>query len=407
MFDNLMLSEQVVKSLDLKGFITPTEIQTKCIPLIVEGKDVVGRSQTGSGKTFAFGLPAIDKIDTSIIGAEILIICPTRELALQVSEEIRKITANKEGCKLVPVYGGADMSRQILALKRGKIVVGTPGRLMDHIRRRTLRLDKIKMLVLDEADEMLNMGFKEDIDTILKSLPLERQTVMFSATFPPAIKAITKDYMKDPVYIEVGNALNPIDKIEQSYIKTKRTGKKDMLAEVFEKLKPERTLIFCNTKRMTDEINDFLNNLGVISLALHGDMRQSERRKVMNDIKSHKISTLVATDVAARGIDINDVEYVINYDLPNDVEYYIHRIGRTGRAGKSGNAITLINTREQYNKLNTFKNETKSKLTEHALSGELSFEAPSTPKPAGRGSSGFMSKPNRGKGSIFSKGIRR
>ncbi len=397
MFQNLLLSEEVVNSLIQKGYTVPTEIQSKCIPLIVQGNDVVGRSQTGSGKTFAFGLPAIDKIDTQIPGVEILIICPTRELALQVADEIRKITANKEGCKLVPVYGGADISRQITALKRGKIVVGTPGRLMDHIQRRTLKLDKLKMLVLDEADEMLNMGFKEDIDQILKSVPKSRQTVMFSATIPPAIKAITKDYMNNPVYVEVGGELNAIDKINQSFIKTKRTGKKESLLKFFEEIKPERTIVFCNTKRMADEINIFLNNKGVAALALHGDMRQSERKRVMGDIKNQKASTLVATDVAARGIDINDVEYVLNYDLPNEVEYYIHRIGRTGRAGKSGNAVSFINTGEQMSRLMLFKNSTKSKIEEHILSEKLTLENPLEQKPAGRSGKGFMSKPSREK----------
>lgn len=399
MFNNLLLSEEVIKSLNLKGFTIPTEIQSKCIPLIVEGKDVVGRSQTGSGKTFAFGLPAIDKVDVTIEGVEILIICPTRELALQVTDEIRKITSNKEGCKLVPVYGGADISKQIKALKRCKIVVGTPGRLMDHIKRKTLKLDKLKMLVLDEADEMLNMGFKEDIEEILKKLPKQRQTVMFSATFPPAIKAITKNYMQSPVYIEIGDALNTIDKIEQSYIKTKRNDKKKALVNLFQKLNPERAVVFCNTKRMADEINLYLNSNDIISLALHGDMRQSERRRVMQDIKTHKVSTLVATDVAARGIDISDVEYVINYDLPNDIEYYIHRIGRTGRAGKSGKAITLINTNEQLVMLNRIKNSTKSKLIEHELSGELTLEYSEPAKSRGRsgGGRGFMSKPHSSK----------
>jgi ATP-dependent RNA helicase DeaD len=406
MFDNLMLSEEVQKSLNLKGFTIPTEIQSKCIPLIVEGKDVVGRSQTGSGKTFAFGLPAIDKIDTEINGVQILIICPTRELALQVAEEIRKISSNKEGCRLVPVYGGADISRQITALKKAKIVVGTPGRLIDHIMRRTLKLDKLKMLVLDEADEMLNMGFKEDIDRILKSVPQSRQTVMFSATFSPEIKAISKNYMVNPVYVELGSALNTIDTIKQSYIKTKRNAKKETLIKLFSQLKPKRTIIFCNTKRMADEINSFLNANDIISIALHGDMRQSERKRVIGDIKAHKVSTLVATDVAARGIDITDVEYIINYDVPNDVEYYIHRIGRTARAGKSGNAITLVNTNEQMSKIMQYKNATKANITEHELSDELSQEKPASQNAYGKRRGGFMSKPEKRKQLFFKKSYR-
>ena len=371
MFSELKLSESVLKALEIKGFVIPTDIQTQCIPLIVDGKDVVGRSKTGSGKTFAFGLPAIDKVDVTVSGIEVIAICPTRELATQVTDEIRKISEFIQGCKIVPVYGGADITRQITSLKRAKIVVGTPGRIMDHIRRRTLKLDKIKMVVLDEADEMLNMGFREDIEEILKHVPTVRQTVMFSATMPPAIKAITKEYMTSPEYIELGILNSTIEEISQSFVRVNRTGKKAALVELFNKLKPERAVIFCNTKRMVDEINDILNKAGIKALALHGDMRQSERRRVMDDIKSHRVSTLVATDVAARGIDIDDVEYIFNFDLPNDVEYYIHRIGRTGRAGKSGKAISLINTKEQLTQINEFKRITNSDIKEHTISSEL------------------------------------
>ena len=371
MFNELNLSEGILKALGLKGFTVPTEIQNKCIPLIVEGKDIVGRSKTGSGKTFAYGLPAIDKIDTALDGVQVVVICPTRELALQVTDEIRKITEFKEGCAVVPVYGGSDMKRQILALKRAKIVVATPGRLMDHIDRRTIKLDKIKLVVLDEADEMLNMGFRDDIEKILKFVPKIRQTVMFSATMPPAIKTITKEYMINPEYIEIGELNSTVELIDQSYVRVSRGGKKRALLEMFKKLSPKQVIVFCNTKRMVDEINDLLNNEGFNSLALHGDMMQSERKKVMTAIKLHKVSTLVATDVAARGIDIDDIDYIFNFDLPNDVEYYIHRIGRTGRAGKSGKAITLINTKEQLIDLNQYKNSTKANIVEDDLSKEL------------------------------------
>ncbi len=372
MFNELNLSEWILQALEQKSFTVPTEIQQQCIPLIAEGKDVFGRSKTGSGKTFAFGLPAIDKVDAQLKGIQILAICPTRELALQVTDELRKITQFKEGCGIAPIYGGADIERQIRALKNAKIVVGTPGRLMDHMRRNTLKLHNLKMVVLDEADEMLNMGFREDIESILKATPGQRQTVMFSATMPPAIRAITKEYMKEPQYVELGDLNSTIDEIDQSYVRVSRNGKKTALVELFKKLMPERSIVFCNTKRMVDDIKNLLNGKGINCLALHGDMRQSERRRVMESIKSHKVATLVATDVAARGIDIEDVTYIFNYDLPNDVEYYIHRIGRTARAGKSGKAITLINTKEQLVQLEQFRIATKSLLTEHYLAENLS-----------------------------------
>lgn len=371
MFNNLKLSDEVLRALEIKGFTVPTEIQKICIPLIVDGKDVVGRSKTGSGKTFAFGLPAIDKIDLALKGIQVLVVCPTRELALQVTDEIRKITEFKPGCAVVPIYGGANIERQIKALKNGKIVVGTPGRLMDHLRRKTLKLHNIKMVVLDEADEMLNMGFREDIECILKDAPSIRQTVMFSATMPQAIKTITREYMVEPQYIEIGDSNSTLEEIDQSYVRISKNGKKDAIVELFRRLSPERTIVFCNTKRMVDEIRKLLSDKGFEALALHGDMRQGERKRVMNDIKMHKVSTLIATDVAARGIDIDDVEYIINFDVPNDVEYYIHRIGRTARAGKSGKAITLVNTREQLDMIEQFKKLTKSNIKEHLMSETL------------------------------------
>ncbi len=383
MFNKLNLSDEILKGLEIKGFEIPTDIQEKCIPLVVQGEDVVGRSQTGSGKTFAFGLPAIDKIDIETKNIQVLVVCPTRELAMQVTDEIRKITDFKPGCKIVPVYGGANIERQIKALKNAKIVVGTPGRLMDHIRRKTLKLHNIKMVVLDEADEMLNMGFRDDIENILKFTPKQRQTVMFSATMPTAIKAITREYMINPQYIEIGKLNSTLTEIEQSYIKVPRNGKKTALLELFQTLNPQRTIIFCNTKRMVDDIKKLLNTKNINALALHGDMRQSERKKVMEAIKTHKVSTLVATDVAARGIDINDVEYIINFDIPNDVEYYIHRIGRTARAGKSGKAISLINTKEQLSMLEKYRDITKSVIVENSLSErgqELSDEKKSNRK---------------------------
>ncbi|HEY8389923.1 MAG TPA: DEAD/DEAH box helicase [Clostridia bacterium] len=368
MFEELNLSQDILNALSSGGFVTPTQIQSQCIPLLLEGHDVVGRSQTGSGKTFAFGLPILEKISHEQDGINALIICPTRELALQVTDELKKISKFKNSCNVVPVYGGADMMRQIKALKTAKVVVGTPGRIIDHIERHTLKLNNIKTVVLDEADEMLNMGFREDIETILKSTPKDRQTVMFSATMPYEIKEITKLYMNDPKYIEIGQNNSTLDEIEQHYVKVFKNQKKEALIEFLEKDSPKRTIIFCNTKRMTEELEHFLYQKGYLAYSLHGDMRQSQRQRVMRSIKAEERFILVASDVAARGIDIKDVDYVINYDLPNDLEYYIHRIGRTGRAGKAGKTLTIINGEEQLNLLKEYIKKTNSKIHEIRLS---------------------------------------
>lgn len=372
MFEKLGLSNELLKALDRIGFNKPTEIQEKCIPLIKEGKDVFGRSKTGSGKTFAFALPAIDMVDTEQYEAQILVICPTRELAVQVAEETRKATFYKEGTAVACVYGGAGMNNQIIALKKAKIVVGTPGRLMDHLRRRTLKLNSIKLVVLDEADVMLNMGFRQDIETILNKVPKQRQTVMFSATMPVTIRNITKMYMKNPEYVEIGELNTTLKEIKQTYIRTKSTGKRQGLVELIEKLSPDGCIVFCNTKRMTDTIATLLINKGFNAKALNGDMKQSERKRTLDALKQRKIDILVASDVAARGLDIDDLDYIFNFDLPQDVEYYIHRIGRTGRAGKSGNAISIVSNSEELIMLKKYKEATKSDIIEHELSKKLS-----------------------------------
>ncbi|NCA66497.1 MAG: DEAD/DEAH box helicase [Clostridia bacterium] len=372
MFNHLNLSEEILKALESKGFENPTEIQEKCIPLIFAGRDIFGRSKTGSGKTFAFSLPAIDMVDVEMPAVQVLIVCPTRELAVQVADETRKATLYKEACAIACVYGGASMINQITALKRAKIVVGTPGRLMDHLRRRTLRLNNVKLVVLDEADVMLNMGFREDIETILISVPRERQTVMFSATMPPAIKAITKMYLKNPEYVEIGELNTTLVEIEQSYVRTNLTGKRQAIVELFQKLSPQSSIVFCNTKRMTDIIARVLTTNGFNAQALNGDMRQAERKRTLDAFKAHTIDVLVASDVAARGLDIDNLDYIFNYDLPLDVEYYIHRMGRTGRAGKSGSVITLINNSDELITLKKYKQATKSDLNEHKLSQSLS-----------------------------------
>lgn len=346
-FKELNLPEYITSTLDKMGITEPTEIQSRAIPLIAGGKDVIGKSKTGSGKTFAYGIPAIDLIDTDSKATQILVVCPTRELTVQVTDELRKLSETKEGCRAVPVFGGSSMDRQIQSLKKGaRIVVGTPGRLMDHIARRTLRLKNVKLLVLDEADEMLNMGFREDIEKILESVNPYRQTVMFSATMPEPILKITDNYMKDPVLVEVDQGGKNVA-IDQYFLNVGLKEKGKALIELFGVLKPELSITFCNTKKMVDNLTKTLVEAGLPALALHGDMRQSERSKVMREIKSTGRGMLVATDVAARGIDISGVDVVFNYDLPVNHDFYVHRIGRTGRAGRTGKAYTLLNTKYQ------------------------------------------------------------
>ena len=405
-FNDLNLNQKIVEALSKIGFDEVTEIQEKTIPIILGGSDMVARSQTGSGKTLAFGLPIINNIMMDIDGVQALIVCPTRELAMQVSTELRKATLYLENIKIVPVYGGADISRQIQSLKRGaKIVVGTPGRIIDHLNRRTLKLHNIKTLVLDEADEMLNMGFKDDIEIILKATPIKRQTLMFSATFPPAIKAITKNYQNNPVSIELGELNKSLNNVNQSFAFADRGKKTQVMLEIFKSNKPSLSIIFSNTKKNAEQLKDILVNEGFNAVTLHGDMRQRERTKVLSLIKNNSKNILVATDVAARGIDIDDIDYIINYDIPNNVESYLHRIGRTARAGKTGNAITIISSRDQYRILKDFERETKSnikEMPEHAmrLNKEEDFKASASgaksfnyyKKPGGKRSFGSFDK---------------
>ncbi|MEG0754201.1 MAG: DEAD/DEAH box helicase, partial [Angelakisella sp.] len=294
-------------------------------------------------------IPAVEAIDTHEAKptVQVLVLCPTRELAQQACDEIGKLTKFKTGIVTADVYGGAPMGPQILRLKRANIVIGTPGRIMDHMRRKTLKLSNIKMVVLDEADEMLNMGFKEDIETILVDTPENRQTILFSATMPPAILALTKQFQNDPQLIEIDKAKVTLTNIEQSYVNVPMGRKMDALNLLLRYHRPNRALVFCNTKHMVDEITEYLGKHGFDAEGLHGDMKQAQRTKTLGEFKSGKLSILVATDVAARGIDVNNVDYVFNYDIPQSTEYYVHRIGRTGRAGKNGCAITICSGNKQ------------------------------------------------------------
>lgn len=364
LFTELGLSEEAVKAVMQIGFEEATEIQSKTIPLLMEGRDVIGRSHTGTGKTAAFGIPAVEMTDRSKRGkVQVLILCPTRELAIQVCDELRKFSAFMPWVHTCAVYGGADIERQITQLKKGaEIVVGTPGRIMDHISRKTLKLDSIRTVILDEADEMLNMGFREDIETILGFVPEERQTVLFSATMPEQIMAITEQYQRDPIIIGAGQKSRTVDSVEQYYFSVPMGRKTDALQMLLLAYEPTLSMIFCNTKRMVDELTDQLVSKGFKAAGLHGDMKQSSRTQVLNSFKSGRINILIATDVAARGIDVDNVDAVFNYDIPQDNEYYIHRIGRTGRAGKSGVAYTIVSGRKQVSELMEIARYTKAHI---------------------------------------------
>jgi ATP-dependent RNA helicase DeaD len=349
LFSELGLSAELLKAIDKLGFEQAAPIQAAAIPLLMAGKDIVGQSQTGSGKTCAFGIPAVEKVDASKRAVQILILCPTRELAMQVSEEFHKLAFFKRGIIALPIYGGQSYDRQLFGLRQGaQIVIGTPGRVMDHMRRGTLRLDSIKMVILDEADVMLNMGFRDDIETILKDAPKERQTAFFSATMPKPIRDLIEKYARDPQNVKVEQKAMTVPTVEQVYFEVDRRYKIELLTRLIDIYDLKLGIIFCNTKRMVDDLVDHLEAQGYQADRLHGDMTQNMRDRVMNKFRKSGLEFLVATDVAARGIDVDDVQVVFNYDLPYDVEDYVHRIGRTGRAGKSGKAISLVPSRELF-----------------------------------------------------------
>lgn len=359
-FKDLSLSDEVQKALAAMGFEEATPIQSQSIPAILEGRDVIGQAQTGTGKTCAFGIPAIEKIDSNMEAIQALILCPTRELAIQVSEELKNVSKFKKGIRILPVYGGQPIDRQIMALKkRPQIIIGTPGRVMDHMRRRTLKFNDLKMIILDEADEMLNMGFREDIDTILEKVPEEKQTVLFSATMPREIMDLTNKYQKEPLHIKAAHKELTVPSIDQYYLEVSESSKLEVLSRLIDTNNVKLALVFCNTKRRVDELTSSLQSRGYSAEALHGDMKQEQRDRVMAKFRKGNIDILIATDVAARGIDVDDVEAVFNYDLPNDEEYYVHRIGRTGRAGRAGKAFTFIVGRDIY-KLKDIQRYTKS-----------------------------------------------
>ncbi len=361
-FKELNLSDAMKKALDFMGFEESTPIQSKSIPVAMEGKDLIGQAQTGTGKTCAFGIPAVEMIDSKNKSVQVLVLCPTRELAIQVSEEIRNLCKYKNGIKTLAIYGGQPIDRQIVALKgKPQIIIGTPGRVMDHMRRKTLKFENLKMAVLDEADEMLNMGFREDIEEIFSKVPEERQTLLFSATMPKAILEIAKLYMKEPEHIATVQKEVTINTVDQYYLEVKESLKTELLSRILDAKNINLAIVFCNTKVKVDNLTMNLQTTGYRAEALHGDMKQKDRDRVMNKFRKGQVDILVATDVAARGIDVDDVEAVFNYDIPSDAEYYVHRIGRTGRAGKKGVSYSFVFGRDMY-KLRDIERYTKSKI---------------------------------------------
>ncbi len=360
-FKDLNLSENIERAVEDMGFEEPTPIQSQSIPYLMEGKDVIGQAQTGTGKTAAFGIPALEMLDVKSKNVQVLVLCPTRELANQVAEEMSKL-AKYQNTKMLPVYGGQPIDRQIKALRRGvHIVIGTPGRIMDHIQRKTLKLDDVNMVVLDEADEMLDMGFREDIEFILSRIPGRKQTVLFSATMPKPIIKLTKKYQQNPQMIKTVHKKLTVPQIEQYYFEVKDNAKTEVLCRLIDIYNFKSSLVFCNTKKNVDKQVETLKARGYLVDGMHGDMKQAQRERVMSNFRKGEIETLVATDVAARGIDVENIEAVFNYDIPQDEESYVHRIGRTGRAGKEGVAITFAFGKD-IRKIKTIQKHTNVKI---------------------------------------------
>lgn len=374
-YEDAGIDSRILRAVRELGFEHMTPIQEQAIPLFMTGQDIIGQAQTGTGKTAAFGIPILQKIDPENRNLQAVILCPTRELAMQAAEELRKFAKYMHGIKVLPVYGGQDIVKQIKNLKGGvQIVVGTPGRVMDHMRRHTLKMDQVHTVVLDEADEMLNMGFRDDIEMILQEMPEERQTGLFSATMPQPILDITKKYQRDASYIKMTPKEVTIPLIKQAYYQVRKQDKEEVLCRLLDYYDPKRALIFCNTKRMVDELTEHLKVRGYEVEGLHGDLTQNQRDIVMNLFRSGRVGILIATDVAARGIDVSDVEAVYNYDVPEDIEYYVHRIGRTGRAGKTGRSFTLVVGREAY-KIRDIERICHTKIRERKIPGAADITA--------------------------------
>lgn len=364
----------VRKALDSMGFEELSPIQEQSIPLALDGVDIIGQAQTGTGKTAAFGIPLIELLNAKSRQTDALVLCPTRELAVQVATELRKLARFRRDIVIVPVYGGQSIRPQIVSLKKGvHIVVGTPGRILDHMKRRTIKLGTVTKVVLDEADEMLNMGFLEDIETILEATSATRQTLLFSATMPESIRRLAGKYQRNPSLVKVVGDELTVAEVEQSYIEVRPGKKLNLVRKVVDTYNFSSSLIFCNTKRCVDDVARDLKALGYDTESIHGDMAQGQRDRVMSKFRKGASTILVATDVAARGIDVRNVEAVINYDVPRDDQYYVHRIGRTARMGKTGYAFTLVLPTEM-GKLREIQTYAKTSIKRHSpLSPEDEF----------------------------------
>jgi ATP-dependent RNA helicase DeaD len=366
-FEEINLSDDIRKGISAMGFEEMSPIQAQAIPVVMAGKDIIGQAQTGTGKTAAFGIPILEMINGNDKSIQALVLCPTRELSIQVAEEIGKLGKFKKGISVLPVYGGQPIDRQLRALKKGvQIVVGTPGRVIDHIKRKTLKTDNIKMMVLDEADEMFDMGFRDDIELVMNGLHEDRQTIFFSATMAKEIVRFASRYQNDPVMVKVVHKELTVPKVEQGYFELKEHMKTEILSRLIDMYNPKLSIVFCNTKRKVDELVTSLQARGYTADGLHGDLKQSQRDTVMGKFRTGVIDILVATDVAARGLDVDEIDLVINFDMPQDEEYYVHRIGRTARAGREGMALSFVAGRDIH-KLRDVQRYTNTKIPRHEL----------------------------------------
>jgi Superfamily II DNA and RNA helicases len=374
-FSELNCSREILRAVEDMGFEETTPIQAMAIPVAFAGKDLVGQAQTGTGKTAAFAIPMLEKIDLSSKNVQALVLCPTRELAVQISEEVNRIGKYMKGLHILPIFGGQDIERQIRGLRSGaQVIIGTPGRVLDHLRRRTLKLGNLQMLILDEADEMLNMGFREDIELVMNEVDHEIQTLLFSATMPKEILNIINKYQRNPEILKVTHTELTTPNIKQVYLEMKDRDKMEILTRLIDIYNYKLSIVFCNTKKRVDEVTDMLQARGYMCDKIHGDMKQTLRMNVINKFKRGDIEILIATDVAARGLDIDSVEAVFNYDMPSHEEYYVHRIGRTGRAGKEGISFTFITSRD-FHLLRSIMRYTKSDIKPHPVPKISDLEA--------------------------------
>lgn len=374
MFADLGLPDVLLSAVLDMGFESPSPIQAKTIPLALEGKDLIGLSQTGSGKTAAFALPTLAGIDAHLAEPQALIVCPTRELAVQVCEEVFRLGCKIKGLRALPVYGGAPIDRQLKGLRKGAhIVVGTPGRLLDHLKRRSFDPRNIKTVILDEADRMLDMGFQEEMEELLAALPQDRQTMFFSATMNRRVSRLIDNFGKKPETIEIERKSLTVDAIDQSCYEVRQRSKVEVLSRLLDIDPPRLALVFCNTKRLVDEVTEGLLARGYAADRLHGDMTQQMRERVLARFRESTIEVLIATDVAARGLDVDDIDLVVNYEIPHDPEDYVHRIGRTGRAGRSGRAVSFVFGRDIY-RLQTIEKYTRQSIRRERVPSQEQVE---------------------------------